>query len=148
MRCKKWHFWFQVCSSCDFYGIGHWSPCLSGGAGSFKSAQWLFIPKERPSFSWHPQRIQGRNVSLCLFDWGISLMTPTCPHDTLGRREYSNKMGPRWELWKNDTEGAFDWNLLRCATVAVEFLIICLLWGQKTVFKSKTDIWWSSDLTL
>lgn len=47
---------------------------------------------------------RGRNVRPRLLDWGISLMTPTCLHDTLGRSEYSNKLGPRWasaavEIW-------------------------------------------------
>lgn len=67
-----------------------------------KKSQWSF------TFFLLAERIRGRNVRPCLLDWGISLMTPTCLHDTLGRREYSNKLGPRWaSCGKKDIKVAF-----------------------------------------
>lgn len=68
----------------------------------------------------HSERIHGRNVRLCLLDWGISLMTPTCPHDTLGKRVFKQYGAKVTQLWKTHIKVAFFWNLLRCATAAVK----------------------------
>lgn len=52
------------------------------------------------------------------------------------RRVYSNKMGAKvGQLRKNDIERAFRRNLFRSATAA--FLIMCLLWEEKTTFKKR-----------
>lgn len=112
MQSKQWHFWFDLCSEkCDFVYASkaeQRAPCLSGG--SFQPA-WQF-PSKKSQWSFTvfllAERIRGRNVRPCLLDWGISLMTPTCLHDTLGRREYSNKLGPRWaSCGKKDIKVAF-----------------------------------------
>lgn len=112
MQSKQWHFWFDLCSKkCDFVYVSkaeQRAPCLSGG--SFQPA-WQF-PSKKSQWSFTvfllAERIRGRNVRPCLLDWGISLMTPTCLHDTLGRREYSNKLGPRWaSCGKKDIKVAF-----------------------------------------
>lgn len=51
------------------------------------------------------------------------------------RRVYSNKMGAKvGQLWKMTLREPFA---KICSEVPLQIFIICLLWGDKTTFKSK-----------